>query len=235
MKFTWKHFFELTKKVLETSNSTIALYLGVNKSTISRLYNGKTLIFSLRDNEIYKRLFDLANTKSLAYELNKDKTQEEIEDTLLDTFRQIIEQMHGTGLLKEIASDKYNDYVMELIKLARANSSNPSGKTKNNLHDKNNTTIATPKNISPDFKENTSQNNNINSIPAEYRKCLYCEYFELARAKHNNAANVRGTCTLHNQVMDSTGIICDHFFPNKNQITQKILIGELPFLDNFHL
>ena len=241
MKFTWKQFIELIEKAFEIKKSTLKLYLGIDKSTISRLYNGKTSNFTQCDNEIYTKLFDPTNPKSLAYEKNTSTLPKEIEDSLLDTLKQIVESENWTEQTKEIPNSKYKNYVMGLIKLARANSSKAPEKEETvspeNIPQEDipqesvssNPTEYTPLGNSSAINENAKI-----SIPLQYQKCLYCEYFHIAKTVHKHISDPLGTCTVHAQVKKSTSPACDNFLENIGKITQESLIGNFSY-NKFHL
>ncbi|MBD5449742.1 MAG: hypothetical protein HDR28_06235 [Lachnospiraceae bacterium] len=241
MMFTWTQFLDLIEKTFEIKKSALAPYLKINKSTISRLYTKKTSDFALGDNKIYVRLFDPTNSRSLAHEKYADKAKD-IENSILDTLKEIIEDEHWTDSVKEIKSDNYEDYVMELIKLARANSLKPSSKKENNLHDNIETPNKNKRIFSSSLTKDTPAENPPNkdggakiSIPAMYRKCLYCEYFDIAKTVHKYVANTFGTCTVYAQRINSAKPACNNFQENYQKISHEMLVGNFPFRDKFHL
>lgn len=215
MSFTWRQFFELIEKTFEIKRSALSCYLHINKSTISRLYTGKTSQFFLGDNKIYWELFDPTNQNSLATTIYAKKNND-IENLIFETVKQIIEDEHWTDLTKEIKSDNYKNYIMKLIDLARTNSK------ENVLHDKIETPIKNKKIINSDLTKDISaatlpsvDNGSKISIPTRYRKCLYCRCFKVTE----NAPKY-GTCTLYSKPIDSAHPSCDFFQENEFKIIQ---------------
>lgn len=219
MEFTWKQFIELIEKTFEISQNEIAIYLGVNRSTITRLHNGTTCSPSFGNNEMYKKIFNLSNPESLARKKNTSISRKEIECSVLDTIKQIMEREHWINSTKEINSNKYKDYIMGLIALARTNS------TKNALE------------IAENFSQKNSPVTNGSakiSILLQYQKCLYCEYFHIAETEHKNISNPLGTCTVHERKMKSVSTACEYFQENIGKINRNTLIGDFS-LDNLRL
>lgn len=240
MKFTWTQFLDLIEKTFEIKKSALSLYLEIDKSTISRLYTGKTSNFTLYDNAIYEKLFNPTNPRSLAHEKKADK-DEDIENSILGTLKQIIKDEHWTDSVIEIKSDSYKDYVMKLIKLARANSLKPSAKKESNLHDNIETSIKNKINSSSSLTIDTPIENPPSvdesakiSIPTIYRKCLYCEYFDIAKTVHKGVVAL-GTCAVYARIINSAEPACDNFQENRQKISHDMLVGNSPFRDKFHL
>lgn len=241
MEFTWKQFLELIEITFEITRSALSDYLEIDKSTISNLYTGKTHRFTRRNSYIYEKIFDPTYPKSLVCKKNTGTPQKEIEDSLLDTLKQIVESENWTEQTKEIPSNKYKNYVMGLIKLARANSSKSPEKEENvspeNIPQEDipqesissNPTEYTPLGNSSAIKEDAKI-----SIPLQYQKCLYCEYFHIAKTVHKYISDPLGTCTVHAQVKKSTSPACDNFLENIGKITQESLIGNFSY-NKFHL
>lgn len=229
MEFTWKQFFELIEKTFEINQQKIAYYLDVNKSTISRLRNGTTRHISFSTREMYRKIFDLSNSKSLAYGESTDMSPEMIEASPLHTLKQIIEEEHWAEQTAEIQNSKYENFVLGLLKLADANSKSPKQETsvspKNIPHEN-----IPQENISSNSTEHMSLGNSPAitgnaelSMPLQCQKCVYCEYFHIAETVHKNISNPIGTCTVHKKKIKSASPSCEYFEANIGKITTKIL------------
>ena len=225
MKFTWKQFFELIEKTFEIKRSALEPYLGVSKSTISRLCTGKTQQFTKPTKEIYKNIFDPTNKKSLAYRQYTNMSPERIEENLLFAIRQIIDAEKCFDSAKQIPADKYKDYIFKLINLARAASPKSSAKEETiigeNIPQENiysNSTEHMSLGNSPVITGNAEL-----SIPLQCQKCVYCEYFHIAETVHKNISNPIGTCTVHEKKIKSASPSCEYFEANIGKITTKIL------------
>lgn len=229
MEFTWKQFFELIEKTFEIKRSALEPYLGVSKSTISRLCNGKTQHFTRTNKEIYENIFSPTNKKSLAHERYADmfskEIEEDIEKTLLSTIKQIIAAEKYIDSFPKITADEYKDYIIKLINLARVSSPKPSAKeesiTLENIPHENISSNST-EHVSLGNSPTLTGNAEI-SIPLQCQKCVYCEYFHIAETVHKNISNPIGTCTVHKKKIKSASPSCEYFEANIGKITTKIL------------
>lgn len=235
MEITWKHIFDLANKLWDLNQTDIADILDVNKSTISRLINGKTEHFTLCDREIYERLFDSTNPKNLSY--NKINARQKSDLALLSTVKKIIKEEQGIDISTEVTAENYRDFMIKLIKQARKNSTKPTIKTKSKSPNSN-----TIKNrpIPPNVRDTMLQENSLLatseiSIRSEYHKCFYCKWFVTPnQALHNFFSNENGICNINKENKLSTETACTHFLPN-NKIIHSMLSGNLPLRDKFHL
>lgn len=241
MKFEFKQLFDLIEKTFEIKRSSLANYLCIDKSTISRLCSGKTHSFRLSNNEIYRHIFDSTNRKSLAYEKYPNMQPEDIKQLLLDTIKQIIENEHWTDSTKEIISDKYKDYIIGLIDLARTNSK-PSKKEDAEKDETEKKEIIPNNSISTFPSEDRSlENLSVTeggasiSIPISYRKCLYCEYFDIAKTIHKYDSGTLGTCTVSKKKVNSASPACNNFLENTKKIMREQLLSNFPFRDKLDL
>lgn len=228
MEFTFKQLLELIEKIFEIKRSALENYFGINKSTISRLYSGKTHSSRLGNNEIYKHIFDPTNPKSLACEKNPNTPPKNIEHSLLDTIKQTIESEHWTDSTKEINSNEYKDYIIGLINLARTNSYKSPKKEKKNISEGNfpNNSISSSPSEDTSLKSSPATDGVASiSIPLQYRKCLYCEYFDIAKTIHKYDTCTLGTCTVSAKQVTSASSACNNFLKNTGKITRDMLVG----------
>lgn len=235
MKFEFKQLFDLIEKTFEIKRSSLANYLCIDKSTISRLYSGKTHSFRLSNKEIYRHIFDSTNPKSLAYEKYPNMQSEDIKQSLLDTIRQIIENKNWTDSTKGITNDKYEAYIMGLIDLARTNSMLP--KKENAERDETEKKENVPDDSISSFLSEDRSSDDLPvmeggasiSIPISYRKCLYCEYFDIAKTIHKYDSGTLGTCTVSKKKINSTSPACNNFLENTKKIMREQLLSNFPF------
>lgn len=238
MEFTWKQLIELIEETFEINQSQLATYLGVNKSTIARLQNGTTHHFSFNNSEIYQKVFDPTNPKSPAHEKNPTVSSQELEHSVLDTMKQIMESRNWIDSAKEINSNEYKGYIIRLIDLVRTNSM--LSKKKNAERDEPEKKESIPDDsISSFSSEDRSSEDSPDmeggpsiSIPISYRKCLYCEYFNIAKTIHKYDSGTLGTCTASVKKVNSASPACNNFLENTRKITHDMLMG---FSNKFHL
>lgn len=115
---TWKMIFELVMDLWDVNQSDIARYLGVHRSTISRLVNvPKRALKSQKIEEIYSKLFDPNTPKSLAND--KGTTT----DNLLIYLKDELKELKLDKDLIHLWNKDYETFVRELLKLARGNES----------------------------------------------------------------------------------------------------------------
>ena len=118
MDLSWRHVFYLAEKMWELNQNNIAECLGVHRSTVSKLINGKQLRFSCRVEDIYKKLFDPTNEKSPACGKS--------EKALYYDFMQLIAEPDFDG---DLGGLEYDDYKSLIISLLRAVKNNQPQKT----------------------------------------------------------------------------------------------------------
>lgn len=231
MKFEFKQLFDLIEKTFEIKRSSLANYLFIDKSTISRLYSGKTHSFHLSSEKIYTYIFDSTTQKSLAYEKYPNMQSEDIEHLLLDIIKQIMEDEHWTDSTKGITNDKYKDYILGLIKLACANSMLPKKEIaerdetekKENVPDDSISSFLSEDRSSNDLP--VMEGGAAISTPISYRKCLYCEYFDIAKTIHKYDSGALGTCTVSEKKVNFASPACNNFLENTRKITHDMLMG----------
>ncbi len=224
MEFTWKELIDLITETFETKRTPLAkYYLKIDKSTMSRNYSSHTFPQHLSDNDIWNCIFNLSTPKSLASEKVVGTVPKNTEKSLLFELKDKIKHTQWINSSKEMESDNYKKYVMGLIKLARDNSTKAPAKK-----------VTTKEPLSKNLPSSTNNGTGI-SIPMQYKKCLFCEYFELAKTTHKHIANASGNCTLHKQITNSTESACDNFLANEGEITKEMLLTNPAIRKRFNL
>lgn len=113
MEIMWEHIFDLVERMWELNQNGIANCLGVDRSTISRLKNGKQLQFNYPCNKVYRNLFDPTNPQIPAF--GKDSKE------LLRDLKNEIEEAGLTDGTKDLEDDNYEKFVIGLLRLAKGN------------------------------------------------------------------------------------------------------------------
>ena len=131
MQFDWKCFFEILNAVWDVSQKEIAEYLDVRGSTITRLKKNEIAKSRLTVAKMYKCLFDLTNTKSMAHSKAKDPTNNEKE--ILHAWHNEITDRKLIEMTKDLQSNDYQPFFKGLLKLLLENTPNISVNQPNTL------------------------------------------------------------------------------------------------------
>ena len=123
MEITWRGIFSIAMETWELNNNSLADMLGYNRSTVGHIMSGKTKAITLKNQDIYRNLFDPDNKTSPA---SKDG-----EKHTFDVLKEFIANEGFGEATKVLNHDNYKDYVMGLLRLARENTSS-KGKPQNN-------------------------------------------------------------------------------------------------------
>lgn len=122
----WKDIFYLVDRMWDVKQSKIAEYLGVDRSTITRLINGTQPRFAQSINEVYRNLFDPTNPKSPAYSKEPDVSKK-----LLKELKSEIYEADLADATKNLDDSNYEKFVMGLLRLVKENQPLRATKQKN--------------------------------------------------------------------------------------------------------
>lgn len=115
MQFDWKCFFEILNAVWGTSQKEIARYLDINESTITRLKQKKIANSRQSVSGMYRHLFDLANTQSMAYSMYKNSANAEKE--ILNLWQDELTERKLKDLIKDLELNNYEFFFKGLLRL----------------------------------------------------------------------------------------------------------------------
>lgn len=111
---TWQIFFKLIKNMWDVNQSSIAVYLNVDRSTISRLLNGHQLTFNRNINDIYSKLLDPTNPESLvSFVINDDA------NNLLKLLKETLHELELDNEVKHLCNNDYEKFMKGILKLAK--------------------------------------------------------------------------------------------------------------------
>lgn len=108
---TWQDIFNIIEKMWDVKQANIANCLGVHPSTVSRLMNGKQQSIHCTINEIYDKLFNPSNPKSLAY--RKDTNTER---QLLAQLKDILHELELDDVTNRLSQDNYEKFMKGMLK-----------------------------------------------------------------------------------------------------------------------
>jgi hypothetical protein len=114
MGLSWSDLFSVLERMWELDQKRIAYYLGYHPSTISRLKKGGEIEkFSIKSDELYRKLFDPENPSSPSHGNN--------EKNLLKELRDIITDLGLNDATSGLNTTDYKAFVMGLLKLVKKN------------------------------------------------------------------------------------------------------------------
>lgn len=222
MKFSWGHIFSLAEKLLDINQSKIAEYLGVHRSTISKLENGKQPRFKMGKKDLYEKLFDPDN--DIVY--NHVRTRKT--DDLLTELKEIIHEAKWDDLTEIVKADSYKDFVMGLIDLAVKNQPKRPTRQKDDSYPAiQNEYLNQPSVSAKDMNDSYESKINIPSKynTSKYKVCFYCKNWRSNNRFINTCASgVYGTCMKYDiETLSTSHKLCKDFLLNESQLTSDIL------------
>lgn len=125
---TWQDIFNLVIKMWDVTQTQIANSLGVNRSTISRLMNGQQQSIHCSISEIYDKLFNPSNPKSLAYSKIPN-----VERQLFNQLKDLLHESELDDVINRLSQESYEKFVKGMLKLAKENHSQISSIPKKTL------------------------------------------------------------------------------------------------------
>lgn len=209
MNFSWKDVFNIAKKFLDINQAKIAEYLKVAPSTISKLKDGTHAQPSVTNKDIYKNLFAPDNPNIYERLGSKDTK------VLLMELKDIIKEIGLDEMTQDVKSDTYKEFVMELLALARNNSS--SSKKNDAPKESSSDTLSVP-----DYADNISHPVGAQlHISHKYKNCLFCMNWKgNANFASESFSDVFGRCIVFdNEKLSTNNIPCEFFRPNHSRIT----------------
>ncbi|MBD5451955.1 MAG: hypothetical protein HDR25_04880 [Lachnospiraceae bacterium] len=194
MGISWEQFFDLIIKAYDVNQSTIADYLKRDRAAITRLKYKNQKTISLTNTELYKVLFDIENSRSLAYGHGMNNSK-----LALEVLKEGIKNTGLTDAVKMLDDSDYKKFVMGLLGLIDRNQPITGSKE-------------LERNILQNDMECVDNCSEI-SVPPECKICLCCENWKgNERNAYESINGVEGKCIMFDKnTLSSDGSNCKRF------------------------
>jgi hypothetical protein len=221
MFLTWNETINILKNIFEMPSNRLSAYFSLSPSAFSRLENGNTTKSYIDIDNLYKKIFDLENPKSLVCtkQWSADIVMSLLKNsgyTKNDSFQEV---------MCDVWEEKdYKTFVMKMFTQTRMSS--PSTK---NYSDYEPQPKLHHKPSLSDNNDSISQQRIVGariSVPKEYKQCAYCSKWDgNTNYAYKIKTGVYGTCMMTNSKQLSTsGVRCIDYEPDYTKIASHMYL-----------